>query len=191
MRLSPSQRKSYCIAPGKCQRSPDLTQSVYAGASHSNNAARFAAALAPAALAGQLAIADQRRRTFKLVTATAAKPSVPTASEQDQAVEKKIRHLRELFAGGPWLGKRRWRTRCARSSYYYRPRKRHTADRTAGWAVWARYPSSRIIVPLARGRAKRLRGSLRLLGGKLAPPAMMASERHIDDFVTQIPDYLD
>ena len=44
-----------------------------------------------------------------MATATALKPSVQTGPEHDQAVEKKIQQLRELFADAPAVGKEHWR----------------------------------------------------------------------------------
>jgi hypothetical protein len=152
-----------------------------------------------------------------MVTAPALKPSVPTEPGQDQTGEKKIQQLRELFADAPELGKkalenalREIKTQVSETP----PPAIQSAGRVG--ARLGKVSELTIIVPLAPGGAKRLRGFLRLLGGNLDKGDKVGSlhdmrfvffdndtrmlfatsfdgdwDAYIDDFVTQIPDYLD
>jgi hypothetical protein len=174
--------------------------------------------LAPAVLAGQLeAIEGKKRKEIQMVTATAAKSSVPKKPEQDQTVEKKIQQLRELFADAPELGKKALENALheLKSQASDLPPPVESAGRVG--ARLGEISELTIIVPLIPGGAKRLRAFLRLLRGNLSQGANKVGTLHnmrfvffdndtrllfatafdgdwdtyIDDFVAKIPDYLD
>jgi hypothetical protein len=138
-------------------------------------------------------------------------------AQQEQAGRDKVQQLRELFADAPELGKKALENalREIKSQVSEAP---PPAIESAG-RVGARLGNVSeltIIVPLAKGGAKRLRAFLRLLGGNLNKGDMVGSlhdmrfvffdndtrmifatsfdgdwDAYIDDFVTKIPDYLD
>jgi len=140
-----------------------------------------------------------------------------TPLEQDKTVEAKMQQFRELFVDAPELGRKALENvlREIKSQLSETP---PPAIESAG-RVGARLgevSELTIIVPLARGGAKRLRAFLRLLGGNLNKGDRVGSlhdmrfvffdndtrmlfatsfdgdwDAYIDDFVTQIPDYLD
>src|SRR5262245_48667161 len=140
------------------------------------------------------------------------------ASQQARTGESKIQQLREIFADAPELGKKALanvlRELTADASETPPP-----PVESAG-RVGSRLGSVSeltIIVPLAPGGARRLRAFLRLLNGNLKRGGDLVGTLHnmrfvfldndtrllfattydgewdayIDDFVTQIPDYLD
>ena len=152
------------------------------------------------------------------MTATPAlKPLQPTSQELGQTVEDKIHKLRELFAGAPELGKKALENAIAelKSQASDLPPPVESAGRVG--ARLGKVSELTIIVPLAPGGAQRLRAFLRLLGGNLSPGANKVGTLHtmrfvffdndtrllfatafdgdwdtyIDDFVSEIPDYLD
>src|SRR5215470_10010340 len=152
-----------------------------------------------------------------MVTSTAPKSSVPPGPEHDQAVEKKIKKFRELFADAPELGKKALENavEVLKSQASDPPPPVESAGRVG--ARLGKISELTIIVPLAPGGAKRLRAFLRLLGGNLSQGANKVGTLHtmrfvffdndtrllfatafdgdwdtyIDDFVAKIPDYLD
>ena len=98
-----------------------------------------------------------------MVTATAVKPSAQTELEQDQAVEKKIHKLRELFADAPELGKKALENALheLKSQASELPPPVESAGRIG--SRLGKVSELTIIVPLAPGGAQRLRGLLRVL----------------------------
>jgi hypothetical protein len=137
--------------------------------------------------------------------------------EQDQAGEKKIQQLRELFADAPELGKKALENtlREIKSQVSEAPPPAIESAGRVG-ARLGKVSELTIIVPLAPGGAKRLRSFLRLLGGNLNKGDKVGTlhdmrfvffdndtrmlfatsfdgdwDVYIDDFVTKIPDYLD
>jgi len=138
-------------------------------------------------------------------------------AEPRQAVEQKIKQLRDLFADAPELGKRALENvlRELTSQASAPPPPIESAGRVG--ARLGKRSELTIIVPLAPGGAKRLRTFLRLLGGNLSPGASKVGTLHdmrfvffdndtrmlfatsfdgdwdvyIDDFIALIPDYLD
>src|SRR5262245_5000629 len=102
-----------------------------------------------------------------MAIATAVKPSVQTKLERDHAVEKKIQQFRELFADAPQLGKTALENALheLRSEASDLPPPVESAGRVG--ARLGKVSELTIIVPLAPGGAKRLRGFLRLLRGNL------------------------
>jgi hypothetical protein len=141
----------------------------------------------------------------------------PTQPEQDQTGEKMIQKFRDLFADAPEIGKKALenvlheiKSQVAETP----PPPIESAGRVG--ARLGKRSELTIIVPLAPGGAKRLRGFLRLLGGNLNKGDKVGSlhdmrfvffdddtrllfatsfdgdwDPYIDDFVTSIPDYLD
>jgi hypothetical protein len=146
-----------------------------------------------------------------------AKAQRVTAPAQDQSAEEKVQHLRELFADAPEIGKkalenalREIGTQVSQTP----PPPIESAGRVG--ARLGKVSELTIIVPLLPGGAKRLRTFLQLLGGNLNKGDKVGSlhdmrfvfldndtrmlfatsfdgdwDAYIDDFVTQIPDYLD
>jgi len=139
----------------------------------------------------------------------------PIESEQD--VTDKIRQLRALFADAPELGKKTLENALREIKQQVSETPPPTIE-SAGrvGARLGKVSELTIIVPLAPGGAKRLRAFLRLLGGNLDKGDKVGSlhdmrfvffdndtrmlfatsfdgdwDAYIDDFVTQIPDYLD
>jgi hypothetical protein len=140
-----------------------------------------------------------------------------TQPEQDQTGEKMIQKFRDLFADAPEIGKKALenvlheiKSQVAETP----PPPIESAGRVG--ARLGKRSELTIIVPLAPGGAKRLRGFLRLLGGNLNKGDKVGSlhdmrfvffdndtrllfatsfdgdwDPYIDDFVTSIPDYLD
>jgi len=139
------------------------------------------------------------------------------ASKQDLSVEQKIQQFRELFADAPELGKKALENALheLKSQASDLPPPVESAGRVG--ARLGKVSELTIIVPLAPGGAKRLRGFLRLLRGNLSQGANKVGTLHnmrfvffdndtrllfatafdgdwdtyIDDFVSKIPDYLD
>ena len=152
-----------------------------------------------------------------MATATAVKPSTPSASEHEQTVLKKIQQFRDLFADAPETGKKAIENALKelKSQASDLPPPIESAGRVG--ARLGKVSELTIIVPLAPGGAKRLRAFLRLLGGNLSQGADKVGTLHtmrfvffdndtrllfatafdgdwdtyIDDFVAKIPDYLD
>ena len=152
-----------------------------------------------------------------MATATSLKPSVPTGADQDQITEKKIQQFRELFTDAPEIGKKALENAVAvlKSQASDPPPPVESAGRVG--ARLGKISELTIIVPLAPGGAKRLRAFLKLLGGNLSQGANKVGTLHtmrfvffdndtrllfatafdgdwdtyIDDFVANIPDYLD
>jgi hypothetical protein len=136
-------------------------------------------------------------------------------SEQDQTVEKKIQHLRELFADGPALGK----TALEKALPILKREVAVATQQESAGRIGARHgkvSELTIIVPLVDGGAKRLRGLLELLGGTFAGADAVGTvhdmrfvlldndtkllfctaydgewDAYIEDFATKIPDALD
>lgn len=140
-----------------------------------------------------------------------------TAPAQDQSAEEKVRQLRELFADAPEVGKKALENtlREIRSQVAEAPPPPIESAGRVG-ARLGKVSELTIIVPLLPGGAKRLRTFLRLLGGNLNKGDKVGSlhdmrfvfldndtrmlfatsfdgdwDAYIDDFVAQIPDYLD
>jgi len=140
-----------------------------------------------------------------------------TAPAQDQSAEEKVRQLRELFADAPEVGKKALENtlREIRSQVSEAPPPPIESAGRVG-ARLGKVSELTIIVPLLPGGAKRLRTFLQLLGGNLNKGDKVGSlhdmrfvfldndtrmlfatsfdgdwDAYIDDFVAQIPDYLD
>ena len=140
-----------------------------------------------------------------------------TAPAQDQSAEEKVRQLRELFADAPEVGKKALENtlREIRSQVADAPPPPIESAGRVG-ARLGKVSELTIIVPLMPGGAKRLRTFLQLLGGNLNKGDKVGSlhdmrfvfldndtrmlfatsfdgdwDAYIDDFVAQIPDYLD
>ena len=139
------------------------------------------------------------------------------APKQDPSIEQKIQQFRELFADAPELGKKALENALheLKSQASDLPPPVESAGRVG--ARLGKVSELTIIVPLAPGGAKRLRGFLRLLRGNLSQGANKVGTLHnmrfvffdndtrllfatafdgdwdtyIDDFVAKIPDYLD
>jgi len=150
------------------------------------------------------------------MVATASKPS-PVNLDQTRSHEDKIQQLRDLFADAPELGKKALENALhdLKSQASDLPPPIESAGRVG--ARLGKVSELTIMVPLAPGGAKRLRAFLRLLGGNLTPGAKRVGTLHnmrfvffdndtrllfatafdgdwdayIDDFVADIPDYLD
>jgi hypothetical protein len=141
-----------------------------------------------------------------------------TPSEHKQAAEKKIQQLREIFADAPELGKKALENvlhELNSDASETPPPPIESAGRVG--SRLDKVSELTIIVPLAPGGARRLRAFLRLLNGNLKRGGDLVGTLHdmrfvfldndtkllfatsydgewdayIDDFVTQIPDYLD
>jgi hypothetical protein len=142
---------------------------------------------------------------------------IATGAEQRPVAEQKVQQLRDLFADAPELGKtalenalREINTQLSETP----PPAIESAGRVG--ARLGKVSELTIIVPLAPGGAKRLRAFLKLLGGNLNKADKVGTlhdmrfvffdndtrmlfatsfdgdwDAYIDDFVTQIPDYLD
>ena len=138
-------------------------------------------------------------------------------SDPDKAAEHKVQQLRDLFADAPELGKQALENVLHEISSQVSetpPPAIESAGRVG--ARLGKVSELTIIVPLAPGGAKRLRAFLRLLGGNLNKGDRVGTlhdmrfvffdddmrmlfatsfdgdwDAYIDDFVTQIPDYLD
>src|SRR5262245_55254159 len=142
----------------------------------------------------------------------------PTASEHQQAAAKKIQQLREIFADAPELGKKALENvlrELTSDASETPPPPIESAGRVG--SRLGKVSELTIIVPLAPGGARRLRAFLKLLNGNLKRGGDLVGTLHdmrfvfldndtkllfatsydgewdayIDDFVTQIPDYLD
>jgi hypothetical protein len=141
----------------------------------------------------------------------------PSRSEQEQAAQNKVRQLRELFADAPDLGKKALENALKelKSQVSEAPPPPVESAGRVGVRL-GKVSELTMIVPLAPGGAKRLRAFLQLLGGNLNKGDLVGSlhdmrfvfldndtkllfattydgdwDAYIDDFVTQIPDYLD
>lgn len=141
-----------------------------------------------------------------------------TGPEQNQTAEQKIQQLRELFADAPELGKKALENvlrELTSDASETPPPPVESAGRIG--SRLGKVSELTIIVPFAPGGAKRLRAFLRLLHGNLKRGGDLVGTLHnmrfvfldndtkllfattydgdwdayIDDFVTQIPDYLD
>ena len=143
--------------------------------------------------------------------------SPSTVSQHQQAAAKKIQQLREIFADAPELGKKALENvlRELTSDASETPPPIESAGRVG--SRLGKVSELTIIVPLAPGGARRLRAFLKLLNGNLKRGGDLVGTLHdmrfvfldndtkllfatsydgewdayIDDFVTQIPDYLD
>ena len=132
-------------------------------------------------------------------------------------VANKIKHLRELFADAPELGKKALENavHTLKSQANDPPPPVESAGRVG--ARLGKISELTIIVPLAPGGAARLRAFLKVLNGNLSQGADLVGTLHdmrfvfldndtrllfatsydgdwdayIDDFATKIPDYLD
>jgi hypothetical protein len=134
-----------------------------------------------------------------------------------QAGEKKVQQLRELFADAPQIGKTALENvlREIKSQVSETPPPPVESAGRVGIRL-GRVSELTMIVPLIPGGAKRLRAFLKMLNGNLNKGDMVGSlhdmrfvfldndtkllfattydgewDSYIDDFVTQIPDYLD
>src|ERR1700742_5075650 len=143
---------------------------------------------------------------------------IPAGPEQDQTAEQKIQQLRELFADAPELGKKALENvlrELTSDASETPPPPVESAGRVG--SRLGKVSELTIIVPLAPGGARRLRAFLQLLHGNLKRGGDLVGTLHdmrfvfldndtkllfattydgdwdayIDDFVTQIPDYLD
>jgi hypothetical protein len=142
----------------------------------------------------------------------------PTGQEQGQTAEENIQQLRELFADAPELGRVALENvlrELTSDASETPPPPVESAGRIG--SRLGKVSELTIIVPFAPGGAKRLRAFLRLLHGNLKRGGDLVGTLHnmrfvfldndtkllfattydgdwdayIDDFVTQIPDYLD
>jgi hypothetical protein len=140
-----------------------------------------------------------------------------TAPAQVQSAEEKVQQLRELFANAPEVGKKALENvlREIKSQVSEAPPPPIESAGRVG-ARLGKVSELTIIVPLLPGGAKRLRTFLQLLGGNLNKGDKVGSlhdmrfvfldddtrmlfatsfdgdwDAYIDDFVAQIPDYLD
>ncbi|MFC5949013.1 hypothetical protein ACFQH9_12095 [Pseudonocardia lutea] len=144
--------------------------------------------------------------------------STPTAtgSEQGQTVDQKLQQLRELFADAPEVGRKALENVLAElKTQVSEPRTRMESAGRVG-SRQGNVSELTIIAPFAPGGAERLRAFLRLLDGNFDGANKVGSlhdmrfvfldndtkllfctafdgdwDPYIDDFVTQIPDYLD
>jgi len=139
----------------------------------------------------------------------------PTGSEQELAVERKIQKVRELYADAPELGRVALENGLTGLT--------HELVTAAGTQSAGRIGARQgtvseltVIVPLASGGARRLRGLLQLLEGNFQGAEAVGTvhdmrfvfldddtkllfttaydgewDAYIDDFVTKIPDALD
>jgi hypothetical protein len=138
-------------------------------------------------------------------------------SKQDIAVEKKVQQLRDLFADAPDIGKMALENALKEITTQVSDAPPPPVESAGRIGVrLGKVSELTIIVPLVAGGAKRLRAFLRLLGGNLNKGDRVGSlhdmrfvfmendtkllfatsydgewDAYIDDFVTQIPDYLD
>jgi hypothetical protein len=140
-----------------------------------------------------------------------------TATEQDLTTEEKIAKLRELFADAPEVGKtamERVLNELKSQAEDTPPEPVVSAGRVG--ARLGKISELTMLVPLAPGGAERTRAFLRLLNGNLDGARKVGSvhdmrfvfldddtrmlfattfdgdwDPYIDDFVTNIPDYLD
>jgi len=142
---------------------------------------------------------------------------VKTGAEEVTEAQQKIQQFRDLFADAPELGKKALENvlREIKAQLSETPPPAIESAGRVG-ARLGKVSELTIIVPLAPGGAKRLRAFLRLLGGNLNKGDLVGSlhdmrfvfldndtrmlfatsfdgdwDAYIDDFVTQIPDYLD
>jgi hypothetical protein len=141
----------------------------------------------------------------------------PTHTEQDLTAEEKIAKLRALFADAPEVGKKALENALKELSSQASetpPPPIVSAGRVG--SRLGKVSELTMVVPLAPGGAERLRAFLKLLGGNLAGADKVGSvhdmrfvfidndtrmifattfdgdwDAYIDDFVTNIPDYLD
>jgi hypothetical protein len=136
---------------------------------------------------------------------------------RDEAVEEKIKQLRELFADAPEVGRQALENalKDLTSQASQEPPPPITSAGRVGSRL-GKVSELTMVVPLAPGGADRLRAFLKLLGGNLAGADKVGSvhdmrfvfidndtrmifattfdgdwDPYIDDFVTKIPDYLD
>lgn len=142
---------------------------------------------------------------------------VEARSQQDLTAEEKIAKLRELFADAPEVGKQALENalKDLTSQASQTPPPPITSAGRVG-ARLGKVSELTMVVTLAPGGADRLRAFLKLLGGNLAGADKVGSvhdmrfvffdndtrmifattfdgdwDAYIDDFVTNIPDYLD
>jgi hypothetical protein len=147
----------------------------------------------------------------------AAVTTLDPSLDEAQNAQKKIQQLRDLFADAPEVGKKALESvlQELKSQVAETPPPAVESAGRAGVRL-GKVSELTIIVPLAPGGAKRLRAFLRLLGGNLNKGDKVGSlhdmrfvfidddtrllfattydgdwDAYIDDFVTQIPDYLD
>ena len=145
-------------------------------------------------------------------------PTTTATKDDHHAAEKKIQQLREIFADAPELGKKALENVLheLRSDTSETPPPPIESAGRVGSRL-GKVSELTIVVPLAPGGARRLRAFLRLLNGNLKRGGDLVGTLHtmrfvfldndtkllfataydgewdayIDDFVTQIPDYLD
>ena len=147
----------------------------------------------------------------------AAATTLDPSQDEAQNAQKKVQQLRDLFADAPEVGKKALENvlQELKSQVAETPPPAVESAGRAGVRL-GQVSELTIIVPLAPGGAKRLRAFLRLLGGNLNKGDKVGSlhdmrfvfidndarllfattydgdwDAYIDDFVTQIPDYLD
>ena len=147
----------------------------------------------------------------------AAATTLDPSQDEAQNAQKKVQQLRDLFADAPEVGKKALENvlQELKSQVAETPPPPVESAGRAGVRL-GKVSELTIIVPLAPGGAKRLRAFLRLLGGNLNKGDKVGSlhdmrfvfldndtrllfattydgdwDAYIDDFVTQIPDYLD
>ena len=147
----------------------------------------------------------------------AAVTTLDPSQDEAQNAQKMVQQLRDLFADAPEVGKKALENvlQELKSQVAETPPPPVESAGRAGVRL-GKVSELTIIVPLAPGGAKRLRAFLRLLGGNLNKGDKVGSlhdmrfvfidndtrllfattydgdwDAYIDDFVTQIPDYLD
>ena len=143
-------------------------------------------------------------------------PKTAAIPEQAGTVEQKAQQLRELFADAPQVGRTALENLLRDlSSQASKPRTRMESAGRVG-SRQGKVSELTLIVPFAPGGARRLRGLLRALDGNFEGADRVGSvhdmrfvfidndtrlifattfdgdwDPYIDDFATQIPDYLD
>jgi len=147
----------------------------------------------------------------------ATQKQMDKVSEQPTEAQQKIQQFRDLFADAPELGRKALEN-VLREIKAQLSEAQPPAIESAGrvGARLGKVSELTIIVPLAPGGARRLRAFLKLLGGNLNKGDKVGTlhdmrfvffdndtrmlfatsfdgdwDAYIDDFVTQIPDYLD
>jgi hypothetical protein len=138
--------------------------------------------------------------------------------DQDQAVERKIQQLRELFADAPEVGKTALQNKLREvgSSWVSTPPRTRMEGAGRVGAHQGTVSELTLLIPFAEGGAERLRAFLRLLDGNFDGADKVGTlhdmrfvfldddtkllfattydgdwDAYIDDFATKIPDYLD
>ncbi|ADJ47397.1 hypothetical protein AMES_5572 [Amycolatopsis mediterranei S699] len=142
---------------------------------------------------------------------------VKARAGQEPSVEEQLRHLRDLFAEAPEVGKKAFENvvkEIADQATHERPQPVVSAGRVG--IRLGTVSELTMLVPLAPGGAERLRAFLKLLNGNLDGATKVGTvhdmrfvfvendtklifatafdgdwDAYIDDFIAKIPDYLD